>query len=287
MADSRTISLRTATLRVCSFESRRADEMRSLIERQGGVATVAPSLREVPLDVNTAAFEFAEARFGGRIDAVIFMTGVGARTLLETLQPRYPQAGFFAALDRCEVIVRGPKPTAVLREWKVRIDHRAPEPNTWRELLAVLDAEHPVAGKRVAVQEYGQPNREFYDALRERGADVTAVPVYRWALPEDTGPLVSAIRATIEGGHDVLMFTSAYQLHNVLEVAESVGLRDEWLRAAGQCVLASIGPTTSDALAEAGLPVHLEASPPKMGQLVKLVFEEGPKLVADREAAAK
>jgi len=287
MSETHTPSPKAALLRVCSFESRRRDDMRALIERHGGIATVAPSMREVPLDANTAAFEFADALFAGRIDAVIFMTGVGARTLWETLQSRYAQPEFFAALEKCEVIVRGPKPTAVLREWKVRIDHRAPEPNTWRELLAMLDAEYPVNGKRVAVQEYGQPNVEFYRALQERGADVTAVPIYRWALPEDTGPLVSAIRSIIAGEQDVLMFTSAHQVHNVLSAAESEGLQEEWLAAANRCVMASIGPTTSEALVDVGLPVHLEASPPKMGQLVKLVFEEGPRLVGTREGGVE
>lgn len=267
-----------AGLRVCSFESRRADDMRALIEKHGGVASVAPSMQEIPLDENVAAFDFAEELFGGRIDTVIFMTGVGARTLWATLEPRYQQADFFQALQQCRVVVRGPKPTAVLREWKVRIDHRAPEPNTWRELLAMLDAESPVRGQRVAVQEYGLPNREFYRALEERGADVLAVPVYRWALPDDIGPLEAAIRATTAGDFDVLMFTSAHQIHNVLEAAESLGLKQDWLAAAGRAVIASIGPTTSEALAEVGLPVHLEASPPKMGQLVRMVFAEGSQL---------
>jgi CarD family transcriptional regulator len=41
--------------------------MRSLIERQGGVATIAPSMQEVPLDENPAALQFAEQLFAGEI----------------------------------------------------------------------------------------------------------------------------------------------------------------------------------------------------------------------------
>ena len=87
-------------------------------------------------------------------------------------------------------MVRGPKPLAPLREWKVRVDLQAPEPNTWHEVLAMLDARLPVAGLRVAVQEYGKSNPELIEGLESRaGPTVTRVPVYRWALPEDTTPL--------------------------------------------------------------------------------------------------
>ena len=46
---------------------------------------------------------------------------------------------FLAALRRTRVIVRGPKPAAVLRELDVPVWANAPEPNTWRELMAAVD----------------------------------------------------------------------------------------------------------------------------------------------------
>lgn len=255
--------------RVCSFESRRAGEMRSLIERHGAVATIAPSMREVPLAENAAAFTFAGELLAGRIDVVVFTTGVGARALLQAVETRYDRAEFLNGLQRTVIVVRGPKPAAVLREWNVRIDHRAPEPNTWRELLSTIDQSTPVSGRTVAVQEYGEPNEEFYRALESRGAHVVRVPVYLWAFPEDTGPLRRAIQSTTAGEFDVLMFTSAQQVENVLRAAEQDGRREKWQAAASECLIASIGPTCSEKLRDEGLPVHFEASPPKMGQLVR------------------
>ncbi|MEX0704514.1 MAG: uroporphyrinogen-III synthase [Planctomycetales bacterium] len=276
MADDRSSIAPAHRPRVLSFESRRAAEMRTLIEKRGGVAQVAPSMREVPLDENAEAFAFAEELLAGRVDVVIFLTGVGARTLLETVERRHDRRAFFDALDRTVVVVRGPKPTAVLREWGVRIDHRVPEPNTWRELLATLDAAVEIRGRTLAVQEYGQPNEELYRALEERGARALRVPVYRWALPDDIEPLRQAVRDTLGGGVDVLLFTSAEQVRNVLRVAESEGARDEWVAAASRCRIASIGPTCSEAIREAGLPVHVEASPPKMGRLVLQALADFP-----------
>lgn len=265
--------------RVCSFESRRGVEMKSLIERHGGVATVAPSMREIPLDNNPAAFSFADRLLAGKIDVVLFMTGVGATALLEVLETRYSREEIFAALQQAIVVVRGPKPTVVLRNWGVRIDHRAAEPNTWREVLQLFDASIPLKDKTVAVQEYGLPSVELYGEFAARGAQVLAVPVYRWALPEDTGPLEAAIRQTIAGQHDILMFTSAQQLTNALQVAEQLGLRDAWLAAANQkCAVASIGPTATAALKAGGLRVDLEPTHPNMGSLVKESLEKAASL---------
>ena len=257
-------------LRICSFESRRAVEMKSLIERSGAIATIAPSMREIPLDENPAAFEFADELLAGKIDVMIFMTGVGATALLETLETRYSRTDLFAAFERTIVVVRGPKPFAVLRGWGVRVDHRAAEPNTWREVFALFDPSIPLAERRVAVQEYGQPSVEFYQAIESKGATVLPVPVYRWALPLEIEPLRAAVRQTIAREFDVLMFTSAQQLHNVLQVAEQDGMREGWLEAANRrCVIASIGPTATETLTSAGLRVDLEPTHPTMGALVK------------------
>lgn len=271
-------------IRVCSLESRRAEEMRSLIERQGGVAFLAPSMQEIALDQNPAVFRFLEELTAGRIHIVIFLTGVGARGLLEVVESKIPRAEFFAQLARCTIVVRGPKPVAVLREWGVRIDHRAPEPNTWRELLGTLDAEVPLAGKSVAVQEYGKPNEELYTALTSRNATVLPVPVYRWALPDDLAPLQTAVRKLIAGDFDLLLITSAQQIHHLLLVAEQLDLREACVAAAQKCLIGSIGPTATETLQELGLQVDIEPSHPKMGTLVKEALEAAPALLAVRAA---
>jgi uroporphyrinogen-III synthase len=267
-------------LRVCSFESRRAAEMRSLIERQGAVATVVPSMREVPLESNECAFAFAAALLAQKIDVAVFLTGVGARTLVDAIATRFDREVILAALRRVTVAVRGPKPSAVLREWQVPIAIRAEEPNTWRELVSALAAAGSIEGKRIAVQEYGRPSTEFAQELVRRGATVEQVPVYRWALPEDVEPLRVAIRETTAGNFDILLFTSAHQLECVLEVAGTSGQADAWLAAARRCVVGSIGPTASETIREHELPVDVEAVPTRMGQLVLQTLEAAPELLA-------
>jgi uroporphyrinogen-III synthase len=268
-----------AALRVCSFESRRRDEMRSLIERQGAVATVVPSMREAALDSNTAVFAFAESLLAERFDVLVFLTGVGARMLLEVAETRFQRDTLLDAMRRATVAARGPKPVAVLREWNVPIAIRAAEPNTWRELVDALDSAGAIRGKRIAVQEYGRANPEFYAELRHRGVSVEPVPVYRWMLPEDVRPLRAAIDDTITGLFDVLVFTSAHQVDCVLEVAAGDGKREDWLKAARRCEIASIGPTASESLRESGLPVDVEANPTRMGHLVRAAIEAAPAIL--------
>jgi uroporphyrinogen-III synthase len=256
-------------MNVCAFESRRGSEMASLIRRHGGEPNVVPTMREVPLESNPEAFEFAERLMQGQIDAVVFMTGVGASALREVIESRFDSAAFLQALDRCRIAVRGPKPTAVLGKWGVHIDVRAPEPNTWRELLDSLDqAGWNFSGMTVAIQEYGAPSIELEQALRDRGADVVVVMVYRWELPEDIEPLKAAIKSMIAGEIDVLLITSAQQIRHAAQVADEMGVLDAWLAALKQCVIGSIGPTSSGALQEYGLAADLEPSHPKMGHLV-------------------
>jgi uroporphyrinogen decarboxylase len=259
-------------LRVVSFESRRAEEIASLISHHGGIPIRAPSMREIPLEENREAFLFAERLFGGGIDVVIFMTGVGTRTLVQSLETCFPSAEFVAALSKVTVVARGPKPVKALRDLSVPITMTIPEPNTWREILQALDESEegiPLRNRRVAVQEYGLPNQDFLRELEKRGAHVMRVPVYRWALPEDTTPLRDAIRLTVKGEIQVALFTNAMQINHVLEVASEEGMADDLLHAFKDMVIASIGPISSESLTEHGLQVDMEPRHPRMGHLVE------------------
>ena len=68
---------------VCSFESRRADDMRQLIERHGGTPMIAPSMRELPLEDNQDALRVIRQLASGKMDCLILLTGVGTTAMLE------------------------------------------------------------------------------------------------------------------------------------------------------------------------------------------------------------
>jgi uroporphyrinogen-III synthase len=255
-------------LRVISFESRRAKEMAELIRRHGGEPIVAPSMREVPLSENSAPRELFQKIEAGQVDLVILLTGVGTRTMVDALALHYSRERTAELLGSVTVLARGPKPVAALRELGLQPAYTAPEPNTWKEVLAVLDSNVQLKRKRVAVQEYGITNQELLAGLEARGAAIFRVPVYRWALPEDIAPLQAAIRDLVGASADVVVFTSATQVDNVFKIAHQDGVGDELPRAFERVLIVSIGPVCSEALARFGLKADFEPEHPKMGFMI-------------------
>jgi uroporphyrinogen-III synthase len=268
-------------MRVLSLESRRAVEMAELIRRQGGEPVVAPSMREAPLAENEEAFRFAERLFRGEFDMMILLTGVGTRLLNKVLTTRYPAERFSEALRRITVVARGPKPIAALREMQVPVTIAAPEPNTWRELLAVL-RDRPE--KRIAVQEYGRSNLELIEALRSLGAAVDTVRVYQWDLPENTEPLRDAARGLAAGEFHAALFTTSIQIAHLLRVAAEAGIEDAVLAGLRRAVVGSIGPTTTETLEEAGVRPDVEPTHPKMGFLVQETAQRAVAILAAKTA---
>lgn len=272
-------------MRVLALESRRAAEIAKLIATYGGQPTVAPSMREVPLESNKEALDFAAALLAGEFDVVIFLTGVGARALLGVVETVHKRGDYVAALQRVKVVARGPKPVAALREIGITPTVTAPEPNTWHELLRALDDAGKASqgldlqGARIAVQEYGVSNPELLNGLRERGALVTRVPVYQWALPHDVAPLRAAIAAIAEGTVDVALFTTAVQAVHLFQVAAEMKLEESVREGLNRAMVASIGPTTSEELQRRGIRADLEPSHPKMGYLVKEASEQAAELL--------
>jgi uroporphyrinogen-III synthase len=269
-------------LRVVSFESRRAAEMGELIRRQGGDPFVAPSMREAPIENNPEAFQFAERLFRGEFDLVIFLTGVGTRALHKVLAARYGDERFADALRKIAIAARGPKPLAALRELKVPVAVTAPEPNTWRELMAALEGRKE---RHIALQEYGKSNTELLEALRSRGAEVTPVRVYQWDLPEDLVPLREAVHRIADGKADVAMFTTSIQIPHLFRIASEERLAEPMLEALRRMAIASIGPTTTETLEEFGLVPDITPSHPKMGFLVKETAEQAAAILERKRAA--
>lgn len=258
-------------LTVAAFESRMAAEITRLIERYGGQPLVAPALREIPLADNSAALKFGVWLTTQRVDILILLTGVGTTALFDLLKARYPWSSIVAALKQTAVVARGPKPVAALKAFGLQPTLTVPEPNTWVDLISTLDEYRPVKGLRVAVQEYGASNPDLLEALKQRGAEVFQVPIYRWALPDDLRPLRQALDEVIAGKVPVVLITNAAQVDHVMQVLEKDGKVEPFRAALKKIVVASIGPTASERLRHHDWPIDLEPSHPKMGILIKEV----------------
>ncbi|HLN87046.1 MAG TPA: uroporphyrinogen-III synthase [Candidatus Limnocylindrales bacterium] len=258
-------------LKVVSFESRRAQEMAELIRRYGGEPIIAPSMREIPLTENRAARDLLPAIEAVKFDILILMTGVGIKTLNEVLLTQYSQERIVEVLKTVQLIARGPKPVGVLKELGLQAAVTVPEPNTWREVLSTLEATIDLSGIRIAIQEYGIANPELIAALESRGATVTQIPIYRWALPEDMEPLRQGIQTILRGEVDVAIFTNSAQVDHLFRIAAAEKIDEKLRLACKNIVIASVGPICTKAIQQFGLKPDIEPAHPKMGALIAAV----------------
>jgi uroporphyrinogen-III synthase len=228
---------------------------------------LAPALAEVP-DVDGAAIARVLVKLESHPPkAAVFQTGVGTQALFAATDSLEMTPKLLGLLANCVVAARGPKPTAALRSREVRIDRSAKEPYTTVEVLESLE-DLSFRGECVVVQRYGETNVGLDEALRAKGAEVVEIPTYRWALPENTGPLAGLMTALERGEVDATVFTSASQAHNLFALAQKLGREGPLAANLSRTLVASIGPVCSAALREHGVKIALEAKPPKLGPLV-------------------
>jgi uroporphyrinogen-III synthase len=254
-------------------EARMPEEMASLVKRHGGIPYSAPVLQEIYLKDSPEVHKLIEDICASNVDAMVLLTGVGTRALIQTAVSLGREEEFIHCLDQLTVIARSPKPAGVLRQHKIHIDVMPPEPFTSECLVEAMHG-LDLQDKVVAVQRYGGPNSFLIRNLQERGARVREVALYTWGLPEDETPVLRMIDDLSQGKIDAIAFTSQPQVPNLLTIASHAG-KEASLRESlnGPVVVASVGPVCSRRLREAGIKVDVEPEHPHMGSLVLAVAE--------------
>jgi uroporphyrinogen-III synthase len=234
---------------------------------------LAPALRIVPLADDTGLRLATLACLAKPLDAVIITTGVGLRGWLEAAEGWgriEPLRSRFAA---SYLVARGPKARVAVRATGL-VEAWSPESESDDEVLDHL-LDIGVAGKRIAVQLYGEPQAEFSAALRDGGADVVEVPVYRWAPPLDPAPLRRLVDLIATRLVDAVTFTSAAAVGSLLRAA---GLdADTVLDVLRTDVVAGcVGPMTAAPLRRRGVSV-IEPPRARLGALVRCLADELPR----------
>lgn len=253
--------------RVLILEARLPSILADLVTKRGGEAVCVPAVVEVEAPASEVA---APLRLlcERKADLVVLQTGVGTARLHRQASALGLGDAYLEALRTIPVVVRGPKPTAVLQRWGIRPTFAAASPYTTEEVCAVI-REPPLSGKTVFVQHYGEMNERLREFLRGQGAvTVDALP-YRWALPQDLEPLRDAVRDLERGAVDALLITSQPQVDNLFEVAASLGAAGTLRQALNhRVIVAAVGPVARRALDRNGVRARVEPSQPKMVPLV-------------------
>lgn len=252
---------------------RRWSEQAELLKRRGADILHGPTISTLYL----ADDEVLRAATVSLIDTppayLVATTGIGVRAWLEAAQTWGLGPQLTAALGQARVVARGPKAagavqSAGLEVWRSSPTERMPE------IVEMLRAE-PLAGRRVAVQQYGAETPELDGALMEVGAEVVSVPVYRWRMPDDDGPARRLVEAACSGRLDVVTFTSAPAVHNLFLIADRMGATDELRSAFNDGVLAAcVGPVCGAAALEEGVKAPLQPSVGRLGLLVRALSDD-------------
>ncbi|AEW99065.1 uroporphyrinogen-III synthase [Streptantibioticus cattleyicolor] len=246
--------------------TRRREELVALLRRRGARVVEAPTLRIVPLDDDAALRRATERCLAAPLDYVVATTGLGWRGWMSAADGWGLAAGLAAACRGAAVLTRGPKATGAVRASGLAETY-SPGSEATGELLRWLLARE-LAGRRVAVQEHGAPLDGFAAALRDRGAEVIEVPVYRWGPPEDPEAVRRLVELTVRREVHALTFTSAPAIDALLRCADSAGRRAQVLAALGGDVLAAcVGPLCARPLLDLGI----HAVVPERGRLGALV----------------
>ncbi|MFD5951239.1 uroporphyrinogen-III synthase [Streptomyces collinus] len=254
--------------------ARRADELGALLQRRGAAVLHAPALRIVPLADDSELLAATKEITEQVPDIVVATTAIGFRGWVEAADGWGLGEELLARLGGVRIMARGPKVKGAVRaaglteEW-------SPSSESMAEVLDRL-LEEGVDGLRIAIQLHGEPLPGFVEALREGGAEVVGVPVYRWMPPEDITPVDRLLDATVGRALDAVTFTSAPAAASLLSRAEERGLLDEVLAALGHDVLpACVGPVTALPLQSRGIDT-IQPERFRLGPLVQLLCQELP-----------
>lgn len=255
--------------------ARRKEELGALLDRRGARVVHAPAIRIVPL-ADDAELVAATRRVLERpVDLVVATTGVGFRGWLEAAEAW--DLPLVEHLRAARVLARGPKARGAIRGAGL-VDAWSPESESSAEVLSHLlsGAEGPLQGRRIAVQLHGDPLPDLVAGLRETGAEVLTVPVYRWVLPEDVEPVRRLVAAVAARSVDAVTFTSAPAAASLLAVAGELGRRDELVAALRDRVLAvAVGAVTAGPLEAAGIPT-VQPERARLGALAREVVARLP-----------
>jgi uroporphyrinogen-III synthase len=256
--------------------ARRAEELGVLLERRGAAVQHAPALRIVPLSDDGELLAATKELLRQAPDVVVATTAIGFRGWIEAADGWGLGEELLARLrgDDVELLARGPKVKGAVRAAGLT-ERWSPSSESMAEVLDRL-LDQGVDGRRIAVQLHGEPLPGFVEALRESGAEVVGVPVYRWLPPEDLGPLDRLLDATVARGIDALTFTSAPAAASLFSRAEQRGMLDDVLAALEHDVLAAcVGPVTAVPLQARGVPT-VQPERFRLGPLVQLLCRELP-----------
>ncbi|QNK80045.1 uroporphyrinogen-III synthase [Nakamurella sp. PAMC28650] len=264
--------------------ARRREEFGAALERRGASVMYGPAIQIVQVEDDESLREVTLGCLTQPPDVVVATTGIGFRGWIEAADGWGLGEELLACLGTATLLARGPKARGAMRTAGLKGEW-SPASESSTEVLEKL-LEMDLRGRRVAIQQHGEPLPDVVEALEAVGATVIEVQVYRWQPPVDLAPLEKLCRAVADRLVDAVTFTSAPAAASFLQTAVQLGIQAPMLVAMQHDVkVLAVGPVTAAPLDRAGLPV-VQPQRARLGALVREIADELPRSAARHLVAA-
>jgi uroporphyrinogen-III synthase len=253
---------------------RRADEQIAMLERRGAAVVHGQVIRTHPFAVDGPLAAALHRLVRRPPEITVLSTGIGVRGIVEAAECLGLAEPLVDALAGSRVYARGPKAHGAAVTVGIPV-HWQTASGLSPEIVAQLRTiDGGLAGRRVAVQLDGAEAQPLARALEELGAEVVAIPVYRWSLPGDTGPALRLVQAVAERRIDALTFTARPQVECLSEIAEGAGLLEPLRHGFARGVIAAcVGPVCAGAAVDAGFGQPIVPVRSRLGSMVAQLAE--------------
>ena len=259
MSDKKSLSGRRI---VITRPAGQSAEWRLRLEAQGAEVIELPLIKvSKSVDLNTLAEVLQEF---GAYEWVIFTSANGVKYFFEEFIRVHVD---IRALGLVRIAAVGEATAAALTDLHLRVDLQ-PKKASGEELAMELIQRESMDSAKVLVVT-GNKNREvLVEKLHEARAIVDTLPVYK---NEETDlaadPVAGDFRAK---GADAILFASPSAVQSFFDQAASLKLGAK----ARKPLAGSIGPTTTGAMKQLGLPVDFEAAEPSLEALVAALLKK-------------
>jgi uroporphyrinogen III methyltransferase/synthase len=247
-----------------------ADDLAQRLEAMGAEAVVAPMIRiEPPDDYGPLDAACATA---GTFDWIIFASINAVDAFMQRL---HGMGRDLRTLGTCRVCAVGPTTAERLGRYGLQVDLVPREFRAEAVAAAIADVSE-VGGLKILVPRADIGREVAVEELRKRGADVVEVVAYRTVMAESEREGEPDIyRMLLDRRIDAVTFTSASAVRNFVKVVGAEPAAD-LLRTT---VVASIGPVTAEAAAQANIKTTIIPAQYTVPALVEAIvdhFEKRP-----------
>ncbi len=272
---------------VAITSSRRASELANLVRKFRGIPYIAPTIgikNNRPL--NSECNQFIETISNEKMHFFIFMTGVGVFNLFQNIQRSQRLNKVHERLQDTIVIARSNKPEMELRKFGIKTNF-VPDINTLEGTLNLMKS-FDIKNKNIGILWHGDSSDSFKKKLESLGANVFDFSSYSYssslehqnaAILKEMGydyvaPNEEKIEGLIEdlmnGTVDCITFTSPPAVKEFFELAKRNNRFDSLKDMLNKNVLVvSVGPSTSNMLAQFHVLVDIMPNTYRMGPMIK------------------